>query len=281
MDSPYQSVSAATTSNTGNHIRSRVTNRLQQVSPHTPYVATPPTPPNHEATPPTPCPPPKRAPKRKTLCELDPNIVPTAPANDGIKRRKTQAEPPAKQAVPKNVNQMENTRHVREKETPGRRQQRQRKDTKQCHHRAAARAIRRGTTPPPALTPTPSPEQAQFVCQECGDLNPLETATYCPHPRCYNFVGEGRWCEGGHYWTIRRDHIRNQKEQSRCNHCHALEQTRNQRRRRQPANPQPPVPPPLVEPEISLDRLWSRVRDGDLAAPACSTKDWNLIASYY
>lgn len=148
-----------------------MTNRVQQISPHTPYVATPPTPsnPSYKATPPTPCPPPKRAVKRKTLGELDLNIVPTASVNNGIKRKKTQADPPAKQVVPKNVNQMQNTRHIRERETPGRRQQRQRKDTKQRHDRAITRAIRRGTTAPPALAPTPSPEQPQFVCHRYGE----------------------------------------------------------------------------------------------------------------
>lgn len=47
------------------------------------------------------------------------------------------------------------------------------------------------------------------------------------------------------------------------------------------ATSEPPTPPSLVEPEISLDTLWTRVRGDNLSAPACFTGDWNLIASFY
>ena len=158
-----------------------MTNRLQLPLSHSPSAATPPT--HYPSR--------KRAPKRNALDEIDPNSVSSRPENNGIKRRKTQAAPSAKQVGRKNVRQMENTRHMRAEETSGGRQQRQGEDTKQRHNRASIRAIRCGTTPPP-LTPTSSLDRTQFVCQKCGLSNSLDSVILCPDPVCNTCLSEKR-----------------------------------------------------------------------------------------
>lgn len=109
---------------------------------------------------------------RPPLRKRDLNIFtagPSNPSNRYISNKRKRGnsaesiiEPPPTR---KNANKMENTRHRNEVESIYERRLRKQKDKRTRHEREVARLKRRGVTPPKSLTPIPSPQQPEAVCE--------------------------------------------------------------------------------------------------------------------
>ena len=153
---------------------------------------------------------------------------------------------------------------------------RKKKDARDRYKREVLKAKRRGVTLSSSLPSTPSPTSVLYSCVECPYSKLLNRITLCLDPVCDDCLNYTKECQSGSHWVQRWKFIRNGVEQSRCGSCYTVRQNLAQRFSQQISTSLD-----SIEEEISLETLWSRVRDKDVKAPACSTKDWNLIVEFH